>query len=1231
MKNPYYRLQQNHDKSFYSLIRFAILLMCIIFCVADTTEAAKVTSLQVEYSDTPIGIDVQKPRFSWQMLAPEGERGYLQTAYQIQVKNSKGSIIWDSGKVSSGASVTVPYSGQTLQSTTRYNWAVTVWDQNGDTDSESSWFETGLMNPDQKAWSGAQWIGGPSDDLVLYSHYLSVFKVKYSVQLDEASESTKAGFVLGANDHRLLNKNMNLYGIESDRNEHYIKFEMTISDMDDSETGKAKMNVYRVGYHPDDSPCSPLLSIDIPHELIHLKNKYQSHRIVIESVFGTVNIYINGTEEVNRIGEIQHGFFGKGGININPMGSGGDYISFPMLADIGFSMDPGQKAVFSNLVVKNFRKPSNALFREDPSLPNYQGIFAEYAANIGSGLTITNRSYKLDGGSNGIFIVADPSRNAMPMLRTEFNLKSKEIEKARLYITARGIYEVYLNGKQVGRDYFNPGLTQYNKTHMYQTYDVTDMMHAGDINAIGVWLGEGWWSGNYTFNGENWNFFGDRQSLLAKLVITCIDGSQQVITTNDRDWKYYDHGPVIYGSLFQGEVYDATREAEMEGWTRPGFNDGSWKNAVVVDLKGTAYTGNTPGLMGPGIDIEYDDFNLFGQIGENAGVIKILTAQNVTEPRPGVFVYDMGQNMVGVPKITINDCQAGDKIRLRYAEVLYPDLEEYKGNIGMVMLENIRAAYTQDLYILKDGVNTIQPHFTFHGFRYIEITGIDHPLPLNNVQGLVISSIKQLNASYKTSNEKVNRLFENIVWSLYGNFLSIPTDCPQRNERMGWSGDISVFSRTATYLANVDQFFRKHMLAMRDIQSNNGRFTDVAPVDFGFGGILWGSAGMTVAWETYQQYGDLGLLEEHYDAMKKYMDFLNKGIDETTGLQTEGYLGDWLSPEVYQNDNSLLFTAYHIYNLEIMAETGDALGKMDDASYYKQLRQERIDQFNKIYVDPETHKTIKSSYRPPVGIGMPPTEEPEGGSAGKLMDTQASYAVPLALNAFSQTNAPLAAKHLAETVKRQNEGDDGAIHPPYSLMTGFIGTAWICKALSDYGYSDIAYRLLQQETYPSWLYPVTQGATTIWERLNSYTHKNGFSGNNSMNSFNHYSFGAAGQWMIAYSLGIQRAEPGFKNFILQPEPDPTGQMTWAKGYYDSMYGKIKSAWKVENGRLSYTATVPANTTATLYIPALSEKTVKEGNKFAEQAKGVRFIKFGDGKAVYELQSGDYEFESQLQD
>ncbi len=833
-------------------------------------------------------------------------------------------------------------------------------------------------------------------------------------------------------------------------------------------------------------------------------------------------------------------------------------------------------------------------------------------------------SYALNGGANGVFLVRDPSRNSMPMLRTSFKAAAKAIEGARLYVTARGIYEVFLNGKRVGDDYYNPGLTQYNVTHMYQTYDVTGMIKAGD-NAMGAMLGEGWWSGLLSF-GNIWNHFGDRQSLLAKLVITYKDGSADTVTTNPQTWKYSGSGPVVYSSLDFGEIYDASKERAVDGWTTAAYDGSKWKNAVAVPLQGTTFSGMEGGGRGaPGSPFNFDKLSLIGQVGNNAGVFRTLTAKSVKEVRPGVYVYNMGQNLVGVPRINIANGRAGRKITLRYSEMLYPDLKESGKNVGMIMTENYRAALNQDVYTMKAGSQVMQPRFTSHGFQYVEITGIDRPLPLADVQGVAISSVRELSADYKTSNEKVNRLWSNLVWSNVDNFLTIPTDCPQRNERMGWSGDINVFSRTATYVSNADQFLTRHMYAMRDVQAPSGRFTDVAPIGGGFGGVLWGSAGIVVPWEAYLQYDDVGLLERHYPAMAAYADYLETTIDPNTGLSSDGQLGDWLGPQNNALGSAFLVTAYHAYDLDIMSKVAQILDKPTDAAKYRGLYEKRKAFFNSKFVNADKKTLATGGGRGGFGGGRGATPAPP--PEFRLADTQTSYAVGLGMGLFSSENAPYMVKNLAETVSRENKDDNGVVRPKDSLMTGFIGTSWISKALSDHGLSDLAYRILTNDKYPSWLYAIDQGATSIWERLNGYTVEDGFGGNNSMNSFNHYSFGAVGQWMMAYSLGIQRDQPGFQKFILQPEPDPTGAVTSAEGYYDSVYGRIASAWKVDGKLLTYRATVPANTSATLYLPASAAASVKEGGKDAGQVNGVTFVRYENGKAVYNLKSGSYTFSS----
>ena len=1256
--------------------------------------SSKIAKLQVEYTDTPLGIDVIAPRFSWQMLAPSGRRGYRQTKYQLEVQDLTGRIVWKS-MVTTSQSLAIVYGGSPLKPSSRYIWKVTVWDQTGGSSNNTSWFETGLMNSNRnlEAWDGANWIGGTTDDMVLYSRYLPLFNLSYTLNIFPGSE--RAAMILGANDSRLMDKNKNNFQIENKINTSYFKVELDVSGLSFIK-GNAYLHIFRSGYTDTDNVNVPIKTFIINRVIINELNKNLPHKFLIHCEYGGLTFSIDGHSDFSvtfiekpatagpegtttatqmprpagnnlvtidaipsgsasqkpgaspfltiqvkrgvrkaRNAQVKRGdrpktiiipeapqavsVLAEAYVNLNPMGTGHDVITYGMLCDLGFSVNAGQNASITDLIVYNTRSPKTTVFHEELSNNTYTGIFANFIDKGASGLSISNGAYLLTGGQKGILAIADPSHNAMPMLRTKFST-TKQVASARIYVTARGIYELYLNGKRVGDDYYNPGLSQYDLTQFYQTYDVNDQIKPGE-NVLGAMLGEGWWSGLLSF-GTNWNYFGDRQSLLAKLVITYTDGTKKIIKTNDHDWKYFNKGSVVYSSLLMGEAQDARREEVIKNWSLASFDDSQWKKVAIVNLEESAYNGQSPDVFGHKQSLSFDKLKLIGQIGKNAGIYKTLNATGMQEVRPGVYIYNLGQNIVGVPKITFATGYAGQKITLRFSEVLYPDLKQSGKNVGMIMTENYRAALSEDTYVMKDGFQIFQPHFTSHGFQYIEITGIDQPLPLEAVQGISISSIHNLTASYESSNKKVNQLWSNLVWSNVDNFLSIPTDCPQRNERMGWSGDISVFSRTSTYVSNADQFLSRHMLAMRDDQLVNGKFTDIAPVGGGFGGLLWGSAGLTVAWEAYQQYQDRGLLENHYAAMGRYMTYLKSTISKVTGLSSDNVLGDWLGLQNNQLGTDYLVTAYHVFDLGIMVQVAEVLHKPIDVAKYRKEYIARKAFFNKTFVNgnKKTLGLVGGN-----GVSLPQTTEK---SKFKVADTQTSYAVGLALGVFDDRNIPFMIENLKATILRENIDDKGIVRPVNSLMTGFIGTAWISKALSDAGATDLAYQLLENEQFPSWLYPVNQGATTIWERLNGYTVENGFDGNNGMNSFNHYSFGAIGQWLMAYSIGIQRDKPGFQQFILQPEPDPTGKMVWAKGIYDSQYGPISSSWKLAKGSFFYKTSVPANTSATLFLPADNLKSIRENGKVVG-SNGIKFIGFEKGKAVFELTAGDYNFSSVL--
>lgn len=1132
-------------------------------------QAQGVCNMMVEYEPTPMGIDVVAPRFSWQMQLDTLRRQQRQEAFQVTVANEEGRMVWDSGRQLNSESLNVTYAGESLLPQTRYRWTVKVWDERGALLQGQSWFETGLLDSSPRAWQGAQWIGVPADSLVLYSHYLPVFRLAYTLQLDAKSRSTRASFIYGANDMRLMDANKNLYGMHCEKDSSYVRLELDTRPLDNG--GQALLRLYRYDYSPTDKRDVPLASFQIPLSLVNAANRYAAHRFFVVSNLGQTSFSVDDAGQT------------VGSVGVNPLGQGGDFVAFPVVGDMGFSVDVGQTASLSDVEVLNYRSPCNRI------------------ARVGA-LSLL--------GKSDFFVTVNPSRCAMPMLRRAFTI-SGDVAKARLYATARGAYDLYVNGQRVGDDYLNPGFTQYDKTHLYQTFDVTAMVKNG-ANAIGAVLGEGWWSGNLTYQGDNWNYFGDRQSLLAMLVVTLSDGRQQAIVTNPANWKCYAAGPYTYASLFQGEVFDGRRDEAMKRWAFGDYDDSMWAHAAEVPTQGT--TSSTGWGHGHGVD-DYSQCQLLGQTGATLRQVERLQAKSVTEVRPGVYVYDMGQNFAGVPEIAFSGLRPGQRVTMRYAEVTYPDLPEYSEQKGMLMLENIRAAMATDVYIANGGEECFSPRFTYHGYRYVEITGIDKPLPLEQVRGVVISSIHSLTADVVTSDSLVNRLWQNICWSARANFFSCPTDCPQRNERLGWAGDISVFSRTATYIDNVSQFLRRYLRSMRDVQSADGRMPDIAPLGGGFGGFLWGSAAITVPWECFLQYADTVLLREHYDAMARYMDYVaTKYIDPNSNIFVQGHnwgdLGDWLGLEDAKNDKSLLWECYYIYDLDVMCKVANVLGRDSDAQRFARLRDERRRFFRTTYLD-EKGRTVASAFL--------------GKRKGQLVDTQTSYVVALASGAVDDDLRPLVAANLAVTVERQNTLGNGTLVPAYSLMTGFIGTAWISAALSDNGYSDLACRMLLHKDYPSWLYPVTQGATTIWERLNSYTLKDGFGGNNRMNSFNHYSFGAVGSWMVNYLVGIRRDTlcPAFRHFVLQPEP--TALMSSVKGHYDSMCGRIESGWRNTAEGTEYRFTVPANTTATVRLNAKTPRQVLENGRRIKQKAYHAAMDANSGKVQLTLGSGVYTF------
>lgn len=832
------------------------------------------------------------------------------------------------------------------------------------------------------------------------------------------------------------------------------------------------------------------------------------------------------------------------------------------LFGIGYRQPQGFDAVFSNIKLLNY-KWDNLVLNSDP------------------------KTYNAKGDNKAVLWMPGSDVNA-PIMRKNVNV-GKEVKRARLYATARGAYWFYINGQRVGDGYLNPGWTDFRHRIMYNTYDVTQMLRQGN-NALGIELGHGWFCDDFGWAGAMWgDQYGYKPSALAMIKVEYTDGTNETFVT-DNTWKVYNGGPLYVNNLYHGVIYDAQRE--VDGWKEPGFNDAAWEKVAI--------------LPPPPASTEIQ-----GYVGSEIKNNITLTAKKMT--RIGNrFIYDMGQNFAGVPRLKNMKGRKGQTITIHFAEMLYPETvpenprapltrEHYERNKGQMYMDNYRSAISTDYYTFRGAPEgeTFEPPFTQHGYRYISIDGLDEPLPLEDVEGIVLESVGEQISRYETSNADINQLFNNIVWGQRGNFLAVPTDCPQRDERLGWTGDANVFCRTSTYNMMTGPFFNRWFYTLRDQKSDNGDVGGYYPFMGGTKegaprsgferGCGWSDVTITVPWEMYQQYGDLGFVERHYGAMKDYMKFLESQAKDYI-YPDAFYWGDWLAP--MPTNISMLSTAYFGYDARLMREMAKALGKTDDAVYYDKLYRNISRAFCNYFFDSEGY-TIEGNHE-----GTP------------RMDTQTSYLLPLAFLELPEDLQQKAVKHLLEAIKRSN----------YHLQTGFLGTPLLCNVLSNFGHNDIAYRLYTQTEYPSWLFPVKQGATTMWERWNSYTIKEGF-GEVSMNSFNHYAYGAIEEWIMSHNLGIQRDEnrPGYKHILMQPKIDDT--FSFVKGGFRSVYGDISSAWEIKPSGTEIEFTIPANTTATFTLPVSSMDNLK----LKKGKKGVSSKSFDDGKAVYELKSGTYKF------
>ncbi len=1099
-------------KQIFKMLLSAILCLGLLLQVpvlgslsaAADASTFTITGLQVEQQDTPLGIDVEYPAFSWRMESDV--RGIRQAYYQIKLDTDPAKLTgtarptWRSDKVGSDGSVDIRYEGRTLASGTRYYWNVTVWDNQGNSvTSDISWFETGLLSDSD--WS-AQWI--QADESAGYH------PDAYTIDFDFCLLNHNLGFVFAAKD-----------------TSNFLMWQINTREHNGA--------LYLRPHQWVNGGATCLDEVAIPTAVVPANQYFTPHHMTIAVNGNTITTSIDGTQVDSRTSTL----------------AGYGRIGFRMISN---SVDNEQGAV-DNLVVQD--AAGSILVSEDFSDPDH---------------TIFSFGQVTDGWlqvSNVLELQTLENDNA-PMYRKTFDI-SKSVASARLYATALGLYQAQINGQTVGEDLFAPGWTTYEKAQqrnyvLYQTYDVTDLLQSGD-NCIGFTTGHGWYSGKLFLSGNN--NYGTGSKLLAQLVITYNDGSTETVAT-DNSWKISQTGPITADDFQDGESYDAN--LEKDGWYTAAYTeDSSWTAAQITD-----YDGALQAMVGPAVR-----------------EVQAFAPKSITEVNPGTWIVDLGQNIAGYARISMTQ-PAGTQIRLRFGEMLNQD--------GTLYTANLRTAKATDYYTFRGETNgeIWQPIFTFHGFQYIEVTGLQGELTSDMITGVAVSSLQEATGFYETSNAKVNQLFSNINWGQRDNYISVPTDCPQRDERLGYTGDGQVFVRSGSLNYDVCSFFHKYMQDVLANQQDDGNVPDWTPnyitagdyYSGSYGNSGWGDAICIIPWTVYTAYGDTEILEMCYDGMKKWLDYYQSKDPDKNNLISSGTNGDWLSTE--GTGMEVISTGYWAYDCLLTAKIAGVLGNTADQALYQAKYEAIRDAFLKKYV--KADGTV------------------ENGS-------QCAQLIALKFQLVEGDQAQLVADKLVENIVSRD----------YHLSTGFIGVAYLCPMLSEYGYSDVAYKLLLQETYPSWLYSVNAGATTIWERWNSYNSETGQFGDVGMNSFNHYSLGSVAEWMYGYSAGIlyDENEPGYQHFTVRPEQG--GGLDYVNCTFESVYGTIVSNWRyLDATTLQMEVTVPANTTATVSVPTVDADSVTESGQHAGAAEGVTFVAYENGRAVYEVGAGVYQFQSTVE-
>ena len=750
---------------------------------------------------------------------------------------------------------------------------------------------------------------------------------------------------------------------------------------------------------------------------------------------------------------------------------------------------------------------------------------------------------------------------ACPLLRTTFTSKG-EVETATVFITAHGLYEAQLNGHRIGDAVFTPGWTSYNHRLQYQAYDVTGLILNGK-NAIGALLGNGWYSGYIGYDWQH-DVYGSKLGLLVQLVIRYRNGKTETIASGP-GWKS-STSEVLHSEIYDGETID--HRHSKTGWSLPGYDDRTWNKAdtAIFPMDNLVATANEPVRR-------HETFH----------ATKLLTTPK------GEHVIDFGQNLTGwvIVRLKGND---GDSLRLSHAEVL-----DKEGNF---YTDNLRGAKAQDLFILRghdDAEEVFEPHFTFHGFRYIRIDGWKGSIDPSDFTAVALYSDMPKTGEFACSNALINQLQHNIQWGQQGNFLDIPTDCPQRDERLGWTGDAQVFSRTAAFIRGTENFFSKWLKDVAADQMPGGAVPFVIPNVTGKGTSAgWADVATIIPWNLYLVYGDTVVLRTQYPSMKAWVEYIRHQAKDNL-WNTGFHFGDWLFYRPFDDndgrsavtDKYLIAQCFYAHSTQLLIDAARVLGKNDDADTYSVLLKKIKDAFLREYMTPD----------------------------GRLVSgTQTAYVLALQFDMLPESLRKQAAERLVRNVQDYN----------YHLTTGFLGTPYLCHVLSRYGYTRVAYRLLLQDTYPSWLYPVKMGATTIWERWDGIRPDGSFE-TPGMNSFNHYSYGAIGDWMYRVIAGIDTDEdgPGYRHSRIAPQPG--GGLDSAGADLLTGYGRLSSHWRMAGDSLSMDITVPVNTISTVTIPAPAGGMITEGGKKLADVKDIAIESVGEGFLAVRVGSGTYHF------